>query len=474
MKRGLAALACAGLFLASLPASVGAAGVSKGSDHFVYVSCDGFFDGGYVNAYAEKSAAFGSFGSLDLWLDPAVPFEDPSSVTGNGDSVTITEGTGVSATGSFQLTDSDGNPLGDGSFSATLDKVGAPYSDPPPPKSNHHSFTTVVHQDLSGSGTATVLGVEYDVVCSGQINDTKTFESNPTSFVQSNAGVELSCSWETGDAVAGLFAISDAYGVFADAFMFTPELDESGFANANMTLNATSIDIPMDLFDNLSGEIIGVVTATGSFSPIGDPQTSFLVQQHVLDKNTEQALAAHGSLDFSTGQSFPLDTDHCSADAFADHLVVQSSKGPKPGAAPVNDAPDGAIALKLGSSLNASTTGAVIDPEVPITTCPEGQFDDFGHTVWYTFQGTGNQVTIDTSGSNFDTVVGVFTRDGDVWTEVACDDDLPFVPGQPLSLQTVLTLPTDTGVTYYVEAGGFRNFFDPDRAESGRLRLAIH
>jgi len=474
MKRGLVALACAGLLLASLPATVGAARVSKGSDHFVYVSCDAFFDGGYVNAYAEQSTAFGAFGSLDLWLDPAVPFEDPSSVTGNGDSVAITEGTDVSATGSFQLTDSEGNPLGDGSFTATLAKVGDPYTDAPFPKSNHHSATMAVHQDLGGSGTATVLGVDYDVVCSGQINDTKTFEANPTSFVGSNAGVEINCSWESGDVVAGLFAHSDAYGAFADAFMFTPELDESGFADANMTLNATSIDIPMDLFDNFSGDTIGVVTATGSFSPIGDPNTSFLVQQNVLDKLTEQALAAHGSLDFSTGQSFALDTDHCTADAFADHIVVTASKGPKPGAAPPNDAPDGAIALKLGSTLNVQTTGAVLAPEVPITTCPEGQFDDFGHTVWYTFQGTGNAVTIDTSGSNFDTVVGVFTRDGDAWTEVACDDDLPFVPGQPLSLQTVLTLPTDAGVTYYVEAGGFRNFFDPDSAQSGRLRLAIH
>ena len=81
MKRGLAALACAGLLLASLPATVGAARVTKGSDHFVYVSCDMFFDGGYVNAYAEHSAAFGDFASLDLWLDPAIPFEDPSAAS---------------------------------------------------------------------------------------------------------------------------------------------------------------------------------------------------------------------------------------------------------------------------------------------------------------------------------------------------------------------------------------------------------
>jgi hypothetical protein len=474
MKRGMTALVSAAVLLASLPGSAGAARVSKGDEHFVYVSCDAFFDGGYVNAYAEDSTAFGASGSLDLWLDPAIPFDDPASATGSGESVDIVEGTNVTATGSFQLTDSEGTPLGDGSFTATLEKVGDPYTDLPSGKTNHHSATLAVHQDLGGSGVATVLGVVYDVQCSGQINDTHTFESNPTSFVSSNAGVNINCFWDTGDASAGLFAQSDSFGGFADAFIFTPDLDASANAGATFTLNATSIDIPMSLSDNLTGETIGDVSVTGSFSPIGDPDTSFLIQQNALDKLTEQALAPHGSVDFSTGQSFSLDTDHCTADAFASHVVVTASKGPKPGAAPPNDAPDGAIALKLGSSLNVMTTGTVVPPEVGITTCPEGDRDNFGHTVWYTFQGTGDPVTIDTSGSNFDTVVGVFTRDGEAWTEVGCDDDLPFVPGQPLSLQTILTVPTEAGVTYYVEAGGFRWFFDLENAQSGRLRLAIN
>jgi len=473
MKRGLAALACAVLLVGSVPGTVGAAAVSKGSDHFVYVSCDGSFDGGHVNAFAEKSAAFGADGSLDLWLDPAIEFEDPATAHGDGTTVDVTEGSQVTATGSFDMVDPDGTALGPGSFTSSLDKVGDPYSDAPLPKTNHHSVSTVVHQDLAGAGTATVLGVTYEMACSGQINDITTFEANPTSFVGNNAGVSLSCSWDTGDAVAGLFAQSDAFGDFADAFLQTADLDESAFTGSPFVMDASTIDISMDLIDNLSGDTIGDATVTGSLSPIGDPVTSFLVQSNVREKLTEQALAPNGSLDFSSGESFRLDTDHCTADAFANHTVSTTSKGPKAGAPPPNDGPDGAIALRLGSSLNEQTTGAVLDPEVGITTCPEGAFDDFGHTVWFTFQGTGDPVTIDTSGSNFDTVVGVFTRDGDAWTEVACDDDLPFVAGQPLSLQTVLTLPTDAGVTYYVEAGGYRAFFDPDHAQSGRLRLAI-
>lgn len=99
--------------------------------------------------------------------------------------------------------------------------------------------------------------------------------------------------------------------------------------------------------------------------------------------------------------------------------------------------------------------------------------DDLGHTVWYTFQGTGGDVTVDTQGTNFDSVVAVYTTDGDTWTEVGCQDDVT-LPDNSLSYQAILTVPTDAGVTYYIQAGGFRQFFDPDIAQSGRLRLAVN
>jgi hypothetical protein len=83
-----------------------------------------------------------------------------------------------------------------------------------------------------------------------------------------------------------------------------------------------------------------------------------------------------------------------------------------------------------------------------------------GYTVWYAFVGTGDPVTIDTSGSDYDTVAAVYTRSGTTYSPVVdgCVDDTPTAPfGR--SLQAVVTIPTLAGTTYYVQVGGFPEAF---------------
>ena len=101
-----------------------------------------------------------------------------------------------------------------------------------------------------------------------------------------------------------------------------------------------------------------------------------------------------------------------------------------------------------------------------MTTCPAPD-DAFGHTLWYSFTGTGGEVTIDTAGSNFDTVVAVYD---DGLNELACIDDIEFDPIGG-SFQASLTIDTVEGATYYVQAGGFVSF--EGGAEFGRLRVRI-
>ena len=94
-----------------------------------------------------------------------------------------------------------------------------------------------------------------------------------------------------------------------------------------------------------------------------------------------------------------------------------------------------------------------------------------GHTVWYTIIGTGGPITIDTSASDFDTVAAAYVPEGGGLTEIGCADDVEFVPiGH--SYQAVLTFDTEAGVEYYVQVGGYSNFFTGD-AEFGRLRIAV-
>jgi hypothetical protein len=59
---------------------------------------------------------------------------------------------------------------------------------------------------------------------------------------------------------------------------------------------------------------------------------------------------------------------------------------------------------------------------------------------------------VDTAGSDFDTIVGVYTGSPGSLTQVGCVDD---VSDPAFSLQGRITVDTVAGATYYVQAGGF-------------------
>ena len=93
----------------------------------------------------------------------------------------------------------------------------------------------------------------------------------------------------------------------------------------------------------------------------------------------------------------------------------------------------------------------MLDPETEVP---------FGHTAWWTFEGTGDPVTVTTAGSSFDTVLGIYVDVGGVLTQVGCVDDTEG------SLQAEITVETVAGETYYIQAGGFGG-------SAGNLDLAV-
>lgn len=469
-RRALTALASAALVVSLSPAVVSAAAVTRYTDHYADAGCEGPVVGGYVSVYLSSSEAFGDFAVVDIWLDPAVAYEDPQSATGEADSVTLDEASGVVLGATVAMTGADGAPLGDAHVTATMGPDGDPFSLSSPGQSNHHYATEGTIQPLVGSATIAFGAVTGELSCGGEAGDVSVFEANPTAFVSSDAGVTIDCFWASEEAVAGLYATADEAGLFADAFLETPghELFLAGSAGGSLT--ATALDLSIPLIDGATGDP-GSAAANGAFTPIGDPVTSVLVRQNGRTKVVEQALDPAGSVTFSSGESFSLDAEHCHAETFARHTVFTSPSGPKPGVAPANDLPTGAIALKVGAKLNAMTTSTALDAEVPVETCPEGPRDDLGHTLWYRIAGTGGPVTVDTAGSDFDTVVAVYAEDDPGLTEVGCNDDVLAEP-VGISYQAALTVETIAGASYLVQAGGYRLPYGGD-AESGRLRLAI-
>jgi hypothetical protein len=459
--------------LAVLPGTVSAARSTRYHDHHVGFFCETAIDGGYAVASIDSSSAFGDFAAANVWLDPAVPFESDPSINGSTDTVSVTTGTTETAlSATFDVFDSVGNPLGTAVVQGTMTPVGDPQ---PINETNHgkfHSRTTGTTQQFEAAATLTLPGQTIEFAgCTGDVTDVTVQESDPA-FVEKNAGVSIDCHWRTPDVAADFFVVQDRFGFTSFTSLTTADQTLFDTGASTGSLSATSLTASIPLVDEITGDSYSAEAAATLMST-GSPVTSTQLSQTTRRKLTEQALIPVGQLVFSSGQSFDLDEAHCRSESFANQVIATNPVGPKPtGTAPTNDTAAGALVVKAGTKVSVQTGATAAQPEVQVETCPEGFADEFGHTVWYKITGTGAPVTIDTAGSNFDTVVGVFERDGADYTEVACNDD---VESEPVgsSYQAALTFDTVAGQTYYIEVGGFQSFFDPNDIEFGLLKLKV-
>jgi hypothetical protein len=474
MRPRLAAAVSALLLATILPATVTAEPALRFEDHHIGFFCEREIDDGFVAAHIDVSSAFGDFGGAEAWLGDVLPFEDPPTLSGGTEDVTVTAtADGFELSVSFVVFDADGNDLGIGAIDATLTGIGDPEPLTGERFGNRNTFVEGTFQPMDVTATLTLPTIgELELSCPGDETIVKVLETNPHTFVISNAGIVVDCHWDDGDTFAGFFAISDSFGSFVDAFIVTPddEFFSTGATSLDLTTSAVSAVVEIA---NPATEELGEATADASLSPMGDPVSSVIETSTSRDKVTEQRLSVDGELAFSTGHAFAMNDDACFANTFDSHQVNSGPAGPKPGGrAPVNDTPDGALPLDVGSQVNAQTGGAAIEPELIPATCPDGESDKMGRTLWYTVEGTGDEITIDTAGSNFDTVLAVYVLEGEELVEIACIDDVFFDP-IGLTFQASITGPTEEGVTYYVQIGGFDSRDRGGNVEFGRLRITV-
>jgi M6 family metalloprotease-like protein len=114
---------------------------------------------------------------------------------------------------------------------------------------------------------------------------------------------------------------------------------------------------------------------------------------------------------------------------------------------------------------NVITSGATTQAGEPTSFSCGGTSLTIGRTAWYTITPVAmSQITLNTSGSDFDTVLAVYTGDSvNGLSAVACNDD---VSGGGLSSQVQFT--GQAGVSYRVQLGGY----DSDSG-TGVLNVAI-
>jgi hypothetical protein len=479
LRRSLALVVAASLL--AIPAAVSAdrpfeySDRSVGFDCFIEDESTITFTGAWS---AEEWGANAWLQIIDTTFED--PEADPTILYGFTDDVTVTDdGTNVTFNATIPLfepgsdPEEPGAPAGEAVLQATLVPDGPPQTLTSERQGNRQIRATGTIQPMAVSGTLTLPGDEVITLsgdqCFGQRSDYEVWETNPRAFVDHRSGIFASCFWETDTGFAAFYAESGEFGTFADALLleFEPGADEpSGGlvpdygATMSVTFTTSQLSATVPLLTYPDGDPAGSATATATVTT-GEPETFTIISQGFRSRIKGTPLTLDGTLVFPTGETFSFADGGCFAVDFRESFKTNPAQGPKPGGkAPANDDPSGAIALRPGSRLNVQTGGAAWEPEVEASCAP------IGTTLWYTIQGTGGPITVDTAGSGFDTVAAVYTSEGSAWEEVACVDDVP-VGTIGFSYQSAVTWDSVAGQTYYVQLGGYFGEF-------GRLRVAVY
>jgi hypothetical protein len=475
--RRLLALVAALTLLAALPVTTQAGRVSRGTDHSIGFSCEGISStGGGDLAFigANLSDEFGAGAFIDYWAG-GQPVGAPDLSGDPEQPVTLTL-SGTDFTGTFAVVDGSGDPAG----TAVIDAVLTPVGDPMPidedfGSGNRKDRVTGVVQPYAITGTLTADGLTFDLSqCFAEEATLTFFATNPNAIAARFADRSVGCDLTNTNGDSGfLFVNLNEEVVFVDAGMTSADGSVELGATGELPQAGGSVSGTLGLYDPETFEPVdGSATISMSFS--ATEQFSFVLKDSTFRQSVSgDLLDIEGSLSFPGGYAFNLGA--CVGVDATIKNIGTFPRGPKPGGkVPANDLPTGAAALKVGSKTSVSTKGASFAAEVRFE-CLVGIDPETGeefvipvaNTVWYTVTGTGGPITIDTAGSDFDTVMAVFSGSPGSFETVDCVDDVPLDPiGR--TLQASITFDSVAGETYYVQIGGF-----PQAIPYGNLRVAV-
>lgn len=474
VRRFLAMTAVVVLSLALLPAAATAAPPVQTHEDAVVLSCDADTGDGFVSLFAVVSTEFGTFADLVFWADPAAPMTGPPTHVSTSSEVS---GDASGMTASFDLVVYDetqqppfGAPAGEAVLEVTFTPVGDPIEvDDRYRVGNRQERVEGTVQMLSVEGSLTLPGNDIEDLsgqCQAAAQDLVYFSTAPASFVDRFQQFNVSCSWEGEDGFVQLYVVRDAFSTYGEVVVGTGESVIGG--GGDIVLTDTSLTVTATLEDFETGMLAGTAEAVATLTPTGERTR----QTHQFFRETfkvrAEVYAVDGSLDVTidgTTTTYPMDDEHCYA---ADERVFLHSvrpAGPK-GKPLANDTPEGASPLRIGRTVRTITGGNALEPEAPCVTmylgAPEPVPVPLGYTAWWTVTGTGGPLTVDTAGSTFDTVVGVYVMGDSGLEQIVCVDDVMGDDG----LLAVATWDSEAGVTYYIQAGGFGE-------SAGRLVLTV-
>jgi hypothetical protein len=501
MRRGLTALSAVSLVFA-LAVPAGADPPTEESFQRFSFNCEltGELGDGFVFVDSEEgdSESF-VFGDAVIWLPGSIPFEEEPDLFSEDADITI-EGDQVFATFPMIFAESgepDGTVVLEGTVGASQ---GEETFSERFREGNSWVEITETFESFEASAVVTLDGEPFETSCSAS-RSVGTFSStNPHARRVDFEDAFVECFGIVGSdgSTLNLFAGEFDGGGFLDLEIFPPNgggNSENGesvpefFGGTEISNLSGNVAVEVPLFDPFDGEEPVAFADVEMTIDEGETLSADIVFQDGRVKETQTQLLVSGSvvLDID-GRSFDL--DGCEGSRFTARGIEVEAQGPQEkGRPPSNDAPEGAVPLEVGDSANQQTKAAsqhpeavcapVFEPEEPEEEHEENGEDfglPLGKTVWYSVEGDGGPLTVSTSGSNFDTIVGVYVADGESLVQVDCVDDV-FNGG--FSLQAEVTWVTEPGQTYLIQAGGFGLFEDPEfpefdsGAEYGLLKISV-
>ncbi len=494
MRRVLVLAAMAALLIGSIPSIASAARAERFTDEGLLLGCLIVSEEqGTVYLLAQVSAEYGGYAGMAWWEPGGEPFKDPPTLI-SGENVVTATVDGDTMDASMELydyvepdpEDPDGSPYGDpagqASLSARFEAVGEPITSTYRSQGTNARFRVeTVSQQLAASGSVILPDASFGDLseCQAARERTSYFATHPDTIIERSEGIGLSCEWTDADRHAFLIANTEASGFTYSELVVT---DASGeyFSSGEGTLTEDAFTGSWELRSigfggeiapaAVDGELLGSAEASATLSRTGEGDRIIARSHGSMTKFTYEVLAVSGELTVATQlgtASLPMDAEHCTANTAQVHARFSSPNGA--GGRPLpNDLPEDAEPIAIGESISVRNAGADEWAEAPCRISVEELGEEFevpmGHTGWWTFTGTGGDVTVDTAGSDFDTVVGVYVLQGGEMIQVGCVDDV-FV-GEEGTVQAAITVGTDADVTYYVQAGGFGS-------STGQLELSV-
>lgn len=429
---------------------------------FSVFSCELAGEGitGFVSLFAEDG--FGTFVEAALWLGDSDPAIDPPNLFSDPETSTATFGeTEVTAqalmvdlesgepAGAVMLTGTIGQLLSESSFSDRFRE------------GNRWVEIEETTREFEASAEVTFDSVALEATCLSTSSEGVFRSTNPHALRISFTDAFVECVGIPGSegSTLDLFAGEFADGAFVQMQILSggevPDL--VGGTEVSGLIGLTEVDVP--LFDPFDETQVTTTAALSMLVELGAVTQSEIIGQDIRVKEIATELLVSGSVEVEiNGEVFVL--EGCFGSQFEVRGLFNDASGPKEsGQAPTNDDPAGAVTLGVGSKYNQQTKAAAAEADQPCEPLP-GEALPLGKTVWYAVEGTGEPITIDTAGSNFDTIVGVYSAD---LTQIACVDDV-FDAG--FSLQSRVTWDSEPGERYLVQAGGFA-------AEYGLLKVQV-